>query len=130
MKKIILACSFLGTIILYVLFNTREFGLCELGCGDWVDRIQNNFLFFPVILVFSIATFFLKGETFNSWWKFARIAIPIIFVISTIINLQLHHTPGGFFNMDNMFDLPIIFLMYAVFVLGSLIQIYRGYRNK
>jgi hypothetical protein len=42
----------------------------------------------------------------------------------------LHHTNSGFFNMDNMFDIPAHILMYAIFILGSLIQIWRGYRAK
>lgn len=130
MKKAILLGSFIGCITLYVLFNTRTLGLCDINCGDWIDKIQNNFLFFPILLTFSLITYKMKPEAFRNWWKFARVAIPIILVISTVINLQLHHTSGGFFNMDNMFDLPALILMYSIFVMGSLIQIYRGYRGK
>lgn len=129
MKKIILIGSLIGTVLLYILFNTRDFGICQLGCGNWVDKTQNNFLFFPIILTFSFATYFLSIRYFNSWWKFARIAIPIIFIISTLINLKLHHTSSSFMNLDDILDLPILFLMYGVFIVGSLWQIWKGYKN-
>jgi len=73
---------------------------------------------------------FLPVRIFNSWWKFARVAVPVILVLSIVVNLQFHHRSGGLFNMDNLFDLPILILMYGTFVVGSLVQIYRGYRSK
>lgn len=130
MKKTILLGSIIGCIILYALFNTRTLGLCDINCGDWIDKTQNNFLFFPILLSFSLITYKMKPEVFRYWWRFSRIAIPIILAISILINLQFHHTSGGLFNLDNIFDLPILFTMYAIFIVGSLIQIYRGYRQK
>lgn len=73
---------------------------------------------------------FLPERISKSWWKFARIAIPVIFVISTLINLQLHHSPsGGVMDLDEIFDLPALVFMYIVFIVGSCVQIWRGYRK-
>lgn len=66
----------------------------------------------------------------QQWWKFARIALPLTLLIATVINLRFHHNNFGTFNMDNMFDLPILILLYLIFILGSIIQIWRGYQSK
>lgn len=129
MKNPVLVLSVLGTIGMYILFNSRDVGLCDLNCGDWLNKTQDNFLFFPIILSFSLLTYFMNQRVFNSWWSFARITIPIIFIVSVIINLKLHHNSNSFFNMDNMFDLPILITMYAIFIVGSLWQIWKGYKN-
>ena len=129
-KNTILAVSILGVLILYALFNTREFGICEIYCGAAINKYQDTFLFFPFILLFSLITYKLPESVFSAWWKFAQIDIPTIFLISFIISLGLHHSPGGFFNIDNEIDVTAYFLMYSIFVIGSLIQIYRGYRRK
>jgi hypothetical protein len=71
----------------------------------------------------------MPGDVFAYWWKFSRVVIPVIFGISLLINLGLHHTPGGFMNMDNMFDVPALIFMYLVFTIGSIVQIIRGLRH-
>lgn len=128
MKKIILFTSILGNIILFSLFNTREVGICNIYCGPKIDQFQNIFLFFPIILIIVLAIYKLSDSVFVYWWKFARWAIPTIFLLSLVINLELHHNPTG--QWQDMFDLPALLLMYAIFIVGSLIQIYRGFRNK
>ncbi len=130
MKKIIFFSGLFGTVILYVLFHSRETGLCKINCGDWIGQYQNVFLFFPILFIFSIFTLRLDTNVFNYWWKFARVAIPIILIVSIGINLQLHHRSSGFLNLDDMFDIPAHILMYAIFIFGSLIQIWRGYKQK
>lgn len=133
MKKIVLATSLLGVLLAFIARNVIDLGICtslNYDCRLLWDKVENISYFFIFILLFSLITYKMKPEAFRNWWKFARVAIPIILVISTVINLQLHHTSGGFFNMDNMFDLPALILMYSIFVMGSLIQIYRGYRGK
>lgn len=129
-KKIIFGASIFGTLILYSFFHTRELGICELYCGSAIDKYQDIFFIFPIVFLFSLITFRLRESVFLAWWKFARLAIPLIFITSFIISLELHHNSGGFFNMDDSIDLVYYFIMYGVFVLGSLVQIYRGYRFK
>ncbi len=129
-KKIVLAVAIIGVLIMYALFHTRELGICEIYCGSAINKYQNISLFFPIILFFSLITYKLKDSVFSAWWKFARFAIPVVFLLSFIISLGLHHSPGGFFNMDDSIDLIRYFVIYTVFVLGSLIQIYRGYKTQ
>ncbi len=91
------------------------------------DTLQ---VFMLAFLPITVLVCLFREIVVRTWWKFARIAIPIILVISTLINLQLHHSSGGFMNMDDMFDIPALILIYTVFILGSLIQIWRGYKQK
>jgi hypothetical protein len=128
MKRKVIVLSFLGTVILYVLFNSRSTGLCEIYCGDAIDRYQNVFLFFPLILLFSLITYKTPQATFEKWWAFSRYAIPVVFVITILINSGIHHNPYG--QLQNIFDLPIIISTYMLYILGSLIQIVRGYQQK
>jgi len=129
MKQVILTIAFAGSIISYILFNSRDVGLCNPYCGDWIGQYQDTFLFFPVILFFSILTYKMPSRVFMAWWKFARISIPLILAIVTYINLNPQNN-GGFFNMDNDFKVLMLLGLYGIFTLVSLIQIYRGYRNK
>jgi hypothetical protein len=71
----------------------------------------------------------MKEGVFIAWWKFARITIPLIFLSLYIISLELHHSPGGWFNVNDEIDLTAYFIFITAFITGSLIQIYRGYRN-
>ncbi len=129
MKLFIILFAVIGNIMLYVLFHSRETGLCNIYCGDAINQYQNVFLFFPFILIFSLLTYKMPSVVFGVWWKFARIAIPLILIISTFINLGFHHQPGGFMNMDDMFDIPAHILLYTIFVVGSVVQIVRGLRS-
>lgn len=125
---------FLG-LPLIALFAFDYFGLmgkkyCSYTCLQNFDGIGFNwlvifFLSFSISLILS----FNKEHIFQRWWKFARIAIPVILIISTVINMGLHHNSYGLFNMDNLFDIPALLLMYGIFIIGSLIQIWRGYRT-
>jgi len=126
MKQSLLIFSAVGSVILYLLFNTRDTGLCNIYCGPAIDQFQNIFLFFPIIFIIVLTTSKLDEQVFVYWWKFARWAIPIIFILSIIINLELHHSPTG--QWQDMFDLPALLVMYAAFIIVSVGQIYRGYK--
>ena len=130
-KKILLVLFLVPTILLFLLRHTTV--IQDIGFGLIVNNIgfiHNILLFFPLVLTFSILTYYLPKKYFVSWWKFARFAIPLVFIVITIINLQLHHTPGGWMNMDHAFDRLFTWIIFILFTLGSLIQIVRGYWSK
>ena len=128
MKKFILGFSIFGTVLLYVFFNTRAVGLCGEICNPVFGDYQNILLFFPLIFLFSLLTYFLPTRVFTAWWGFAKYAIPVILVLSFIINAGLHHDPAG--QWQDIFDLPMLFILYGVFAIGSLVQIIRGFRRR
>ena len=127
-KKVVFLVSLIGVLAL-IFIRYSDFVNSDGVNYRFVELLHNVLLFFPITFLFSLATYRLPPLVFTSWWKFARIAIPAILIISTIINLRLHHTSHGFFSMDNMFDIPALITLYAVFVLGSIVQVYRGYRR-
>ncbi len=95
-----------------------------------IELIHNVLVFFPIVLVFSIVTYKAPERVFTGWWNFARFAIPVIFVASIIVNLGYFHDEGGFLNMNDTIDQVLLSAMYLFFIIGSTVQIIRGYRNK
>ncbi len=133
MKNFALLLSILGVALMWLARNSVTLNICnqlDYTCRDNLDKVENILYFAPIALFFSLLTYKMPDRVFAAWWKFARIAVPIILFISWLISLELHHNPGGFFNMDNNFDILGLMLMYTIFIVGSVIQIYRGYRQK
>lgn len=130
MKKIILLGSLMLSLSIFMLSNFNA-GFCYnvLGaCKDITNILAQIFLIFPLTLLFSLTTYFMPTRVFNAWWRFARVAIPIILVLTFLINSGVHHAPHG--DFQNIFDIPIIIALYSIFFIGSLIQIFRGWRSK
>ena len=132
MKKITLFFSITTIgLILIDYFGLVSKKYCSYSCPQNYDGIALNWFFISgVSLMVVLILSFAPISVYKNWWKFARIAIPVIFIISTAINLQLHHHPGSIMNMDDIFDIPAHILMYSIFIIGSCIQIWRGYKQK
>ena len=122
-KLIILYLSGLGTG-LFLLMLTKTIDICTVYCSDNLGNYHKSF-----ILFFSLVTFWLPEKYFTAWWRFARIAILVIFQLVLLINLNLHHTPGGWFNTSNIFDVPALVFLYAIFTIGSVLSLYCAYRT-
>ena len=127
MKKNVTLVSLLGSC-LYLVANKAVFlGICSYekpSCVYLFDSLEGGLSFFVVLLVFSLITYFLPEKTFQAWWRFARVAAPIILVLSLLINLEVHHSQNG--DLQNIFDLPVLITLYTIFILGSLWQIYQN----
>ncbi len=133
MKKIVLLVSLVASGLMLVFRNTVSLNLCgkrEYDCRGVYDTLEINLYIFVFVLFFSIITYKVPERIFAAWWKFTRVALPLILILTILINLKLHHSPGGWINTDADIDRTTIVLMYAIFVIGSLIQIIRGYRQK
>lgn len=135
MKNKILASFATGTSLLILIRSDLiESYFFENNRGSFLTNnlefIHNVLLLFPLVLFFSIITYKMPERIFRAWWGFARIAVPVILFLTVVINLKLHHSPGGWMNMDADVDRAAFLLMYIVFVIGSLIQIARGYFQK
>lgn len=119
---------FIGLIIIAFAadyFNASN--LCKTStCIMAMSDILSGLFIFSVLNLLVIFILKLLPQTaFQYWWRFARIAIPIIFVLVTVINSGIHHDPVG--ELQNIFDVPALILLYSIFTLGSIIQIMRGY---
>ena len=135
MKNKILTFFVAGSLLL-VIMNTdifREFFndyIYKSFLSDYIKLTIGILLFFPLFLFFSIVIFKAPDKVFISWWKFARYAVPIVFILSVPVSLGLFHTPGGFLNMDDLTDIVLLASIGLFFIIGSVIQIIRGYRQK
>jgi len=123
-KNIILVTSLFGTLFI----ASALLGLLTpLYWFEYLELIFNVSLFFPFILFFLLGTYFAPERVFAAWWKFARIAIPAIFIPILLINLELHHGPQV--KMPELFDIPALIFLYSVFTIGSVWQIWKGWRS-
>jgi hypothetical protein len=95
---------------------------------DWFELVFNESVFALVIMPFILFTYFAPDHIFQYWWKFARIGIPVAFILSLLINLEVHHSPGG--QWEDIFDIPALILIYGAFTLGSIWQIWKGFRQR
>ena len=133
MKKLVFLASLVATGLMLVFRNTVSLSLCgkrEYDCRETYDTLEISLYIFVFVLFFSVITYKAPEKIFTTWWKFTRIALPVILLFTILINLKLHHNPGGWINMDADVDRAAFALMYAIFVIGSLVQIIRGYRQK
>lgn len=122
--RCVLILSFLFSLIIPASY----LGLLERFYGyDWFEVVLNESIFIFFIFIFSFISYLAPERVLVSWWKFARIAIPAVFIFSLIINLELHHSPSG--QMQGVLDAPALGMLYLIFTIGSLIQIWRGWRS-
>jgi hypothetical protein len=128
----VLVSSFVGCVALWIVFNPVTFGMCGDYCNPLIDQYQNVFLFFPAIFIMCI--FSWNKYIFHRWWSFAKFTIPVCFLLLLAINYGVLETPTqGSFGFGSLVNSAINFwasvLVYSFFILGSLIQIFRGYRE-
>jgi len=126
-KNLVLLFSFLLSYLAFAIFQSKTIEVCDIYCGKSLGEFHNVFLFFPFLLFFSLLTYKLPERVFQSWWRFARIGAPIVLALAFLINLELHHSPGG--DLQHIFDAPALWLLYILFSLGSLISIFVGWRK-
>lgn len=128
-KKTILTLSFVLSLTVFLFEKISQLSFCysNYSCFDLLINIGESFLFFSLVFFFSLITYFAPERVFQSWWKFARIAIPVIFLISLAINLEIHHDPQG--ELQDMYDIPALILLYSIFTIGSIWQIWKGWRR-
>ena len=130
MKNKILFISAFLSLYIFVPDNVYKIGLCDFGdvmCRSSFRDWGESALFFLLVFFFSLITYFAPDRVFQSWWRFARIAIPIAFVLSLIINLEIFRSPGE--QWGALIDIPALIVIYSTFALGSAWQIWKGWRS-
>lgn len=127
-KNSVVTVSVLGSLLAYLMFEANIVEICDIYCSEATGHYHRTFIFFYFLLFFSLITYFAPEKVFQNWWRFARIAVPVVLILAFIINLELHHNPNG--QMQNMFDAPALGMLYLIFTIGSVVQIIRGYRQK
>ncbi len=131
MKFYVFLASVFAVIILLFIRSVDSNQICNLNfnCLHWLAIIHNLLIFSPFILFFSLLTYKMPAVVTTKWLNFAKWSVPVILLIILLINMQWHHHRGGWMNMDADFDRLYVMVLYMFFVAGSLIQIFRGYRQ-
>jgi hypothetical protein len=124
-KKYTLIISFIGAVLFLALFFNSDalYKYCykEGHCIYLFKNVFNSESFiFPLfisllILLFSVATYFLREEIFTSWFRFARVWVPLSIILVII-------TPGGSGGgfMPSLIDKELTaFLMAGLFLIIS-----------
>ena len=89
MKKIILIVPGIISVILGILIFLELNNLCNYSiCRDIYNIFVLFSFIFPFVFFFSLITYFLKDQIFQTWFKFSRIWVPISILLTII-------TPGG-----------------------------------
>lgn len=133
-KKTILILS----LTFYILFLIYQYQtpkvFCDLlyiyVCQFSMDSISGPANFFGILALFSLITYKVPNRVYIKWWRFALVSILIMIVFSIIINSYYLHSNSGLFNLDAAFDRLYFHIFYLLFILGSIIQIIRGYYQK
>lgn len=132
MKKIVLWFS-----AIYVVCFIGAFLISEVICkAKWCRIHDDDFvgliliIFFPFIPVFllSLITYKLREEVFRAWWNFARWFVPIIMLVTFLLNSA--HRGGGIAGAAaGGFNILILGIFYVIFVITSLVKIAGAYRK-
>jgi general stress protein CsbA len=135
-KKIVLVVSLVGTVVLLSLafFRDTLYDYCFAEGRCW--RFWNSLdgvgdLFFPILFLFlfSLITYKMRDEVFRAWWNFARWWVPVIMVVTLLLN-NASGTGGGYIGMGQDFTSLVLGILYATLVIVSLVKIVRAYNKK
>lgn len=131
-KKMVWWVSLFGTTFLGILFFLSSTSCYQNEtCHRVFEKIPDSsvlklIFIFPALLLLSLITFPMRGETFTAWWKFARWWILVIFLVTYLMR---DYDGGRGYIGDLGFGLMIMGLPYAILIVGSLYRITKAYRQ-
>ncbi len=130
-KKTSLIVWIVGTFIFLAAMYPINFGICGVDsydCRKTADVLQMLFGIFPVALLFSLITYKMREEVFQSWWKFTRWFVSVIILVTYFLE---SHSGGGDFGgvVAEAFNFAILFILYSLFVIISIIRIWLAHRK-
>lgn len=111
------------TIIFFLSKYAVSLSICSstnYSCRTIFDDIENLFLFGPVLFPLILLISLLPNHYFTTWWKFARIGLPLALAAVVYVNLTF---TSGYMSWGTGFDLLIIGAIYGLFTLASLISV-------
>lgn len=129
-KLIVNIVLFLVIAMISVLFARAEYGgICTFvkwSCLDFFDAVAGTVFAYSIgvsVSLFILA--FFKKEIFNSWFKFARIFVPIAAVLMVVEIF--------FYNESNSLGMTgsgsLAFILITTYVVASVVVIVRAHRR-
>lgn len=123
--------SLIGVMIFVVSMYSVDFGVCKdvsYDCRKTADSVQTIFSIFLLLSLFSLITYKMQEEVFQAWWRFARWFVPIIIIVTYLLNTS--HEQSGFGGVaQGAFDFLILIVLYIIFIITSLVRIILAYRR-
>lgn len=132
-KKIVLWVSVILNVLLLSLAYIQSGEICY--SKDWCNKLWDSinitgeilFVFIPIFLL-SLITYKMHEEVFRAWWNFARWFVPIIMLVTFLLNSA--HRGGGIAGAAaGGFNILILGIFYVIFVITSLVKIAGAYRK-
>ncbi len=131
MKKIVFLASLIYLIYFVGIFVSGSIchsSWCRVRDDDFFGQIFFLFLSFLPVFFFSLITYKMRDEVFQAWWRFARFFVPIIIIVTYFLNAS--HQQSGFGGVaQGAFSFAILFVLYAIFIITSLVRIIFAYRR-
>ena len=118
-------------IVSFLVSLLCEEDMCRIHDDSVLGWMLLNFIFLIPIFIFSLITYKMRQEVFQSWWRFARWFAPVIILVTFLINSQRQSGGMGISGaIRSSFNLFIIGIFYAIFIITSMIKIILTYRDK
>ncbi|MDO8241170.1 MAG: hypothetical protein Q7T51_04290 [Candidatus Moranbacteria bacterium] len=100
-------------------------------CKETFGFIVYPFSPLPFVFLLSLITYKMRDEVFQAWWRFARWFVPVIMLVTFLINSQGRSGGMGISGaISSSFNMLIIGIFYAVFIVTSLVKIMSVYKSK
>ncbi len=99
---------------------------CNIRDDDFFGQIFFAFSPLGATFLLSLITYKMKEEVFHVWWNFARWFVPIIIVVTYLLN---NAPTGNSLNAGQDATFLILFILYAILIITSLTKIVRTYRK-
>ena len=75
----------ISVLVIFLFFGTINF---VQNYGDYLDNYYSHFLVFVPVLFFSLITYKLRDEVFDTWVKFAKWWVSGTFIFVLIVPAQ------------------------------------------
>ena len=119
----------IGSTLLFLPAILNQISSCYqknlFFCSDSYEVNTISILPLLPIFILSLITYKMQDEVFRAWWGFARWWVPVI--IAVTLFLQNAGGGGGWGLGSGGFDILILSIFYAIFVITSLVKIVRAY---
>ncbi len=126
MKKIVLwfsavyAGCFVGAFLISEVICKAKW--CRIHDDDFIGLTLIIFSPFIPVFLLSLITYKLREEVFRAWWNFARWFVPIIMLVTFLLNST--HRGGGISGaVAGSFNIFVVGVLYAIFVITSAAKI-------
>ena len=83
---------------------------------------------FSFIFILSLITYKMREEVFQAWWKFARWFVPLIMLVTFLLNSQ-NRGGGMSATISSGFDILVIGIFYTIFIITSAVKIVQTHKQ-